>query len=358
MTSTLNDHTALVVAENEPRYPSVQRDAPSRFKKKSNLLKVLSLSEVAAYPNFSSRGSREGLMADPLSIIGGIETCANIALLIYNTGKTIHDFPDDVEEIWQDFNADRILLQRYLDFFKDHEQDIAEDIVDSIGGMTPRLETSLREVARKLGQNKDGGMARRLGWPLVKGKLQSAQASLRKWVNTTHLILQRLPQVPLLNDLERRFTSSSFNASYRFYGALLSNLEMKQKRLAGECLTLQQMSDQLEKPEGPFTLNSNRIRSDLIAVPQRRLGNLKHIGKIELEVARLVDALQESVAKDMHIPRALSYFKRLGQAGNPLSVFTFGIAYETPTNIASVRTLSETVSESLTVVSPLNECYA
>ena len=338
-----------MVAENEPEYRSAQLDALSYHTNQSNLLKYCSPTlESATYITLVRRGRRGSIMADPLSIIGGIETCANIALFIYNTGKTIHDFPDDVEEIWQDFNADRLLLQRYLDFFRDHEQDVADDIVDSIGDMTPRLETALREVARKLGHNKDGGLARRLGWPLVKGKLQSAQASLRKWVNTTHLILQRLPQDPLLNDLERRFTSSSFNANYRFYGALLQNLEMKQRRLADEGLTLQQMGNHLEKPEGPSTLNANCIRSDLIAVPQRRLGSFEHINRIELEVARLVDALQESVAKDMHIPRAVSYFKRLGRAGNPLSVFTFGIAYETPTNIASVKTLNETVSGSLT----------
>ena len=85
---------------------------------------------------------------------------------------------------------------------------------------------------------------------------------------------------------------------------------MKQRRLADEGLTLQQMGNQLEKPERPSTLNSNCIRSDLIAVPQRRVGSVEHIDRIELEVARLVDALQESVAKDMHIPRAVSYFKR------------------------------------------------
>lgn len=282
-------------------------------------------------------------MPEPLAVIEGVKVCADIAQMIYNICKDIHNFPQDVERIWQDFKVDRLVLQRYLDFFNDHERDVAEDIVDSISGITPTLQTALEDVARKLAHNQDGGIVRRLGWTFIKSKLETAELSLRKWVKITHLVLQALPQDPLRNDLERRFTSAQFSASHHYFGALLANLKMKERRLESSNASLGELRKRFAIDEPQSVDRNTRLRPDLIPIPKAFWGRQEEIDKAELEVAKLTSVLHESAARDMHIPSARSYFKQTLQSGNPQSVSSLAVVYETPDDLKSILTLEETI---------------
>ena len=280
---------------------------------------------------------------DPLTILGGIQTCASLAQGLYDLVQTIRHYTEDADDLILNFEYDNLMLENFIEFFKEHEQDIALNVRTLVSKATKSLEAKLDDTYKRLALHRHNNFRGRATWVLTKSKLTEAVQDHTKWVTQMNLLLANLPK-QLLANLFNKFASDEYGEGEHPLSALLANVEMRKQRLQNMHASLAVFAA-LKRDDPGYGDTTKIIRPDIIPVPQAFLNKESETAEVELEVARLTSVLQIAEAEAMHTPKALAYFPRMAEVGGKQRPYQFGIAYDTPRSTACVKSLKAIIQE-------------
>jgi hypothetical protein len=289
-------------------------------------------------------------MADPLSILGAVETSLNFTVLIYTQVKAYIDYKSDAKDLAIRFKDDEQLLRVFLAFFADnkHRLDRASDdfIVDS----TRHLNEMLGSTASDLQKYRPDATFRRFSWGWVKSSLEEAEHALRDWVARLQARFNMLPK-DLRDDLYERMMNPKYEA--KPVRALLNHIVMKKAKL--ESMDEKDKFTLAQKPAPEPEVDAAEIKKqggeleywkDAIPIPEMWLEPkyADWVKELKADVARLAVVLKESEVKVTHIPSATCWY----EVKDGDEVEEFGIAYKIPSSVfkRDTKTLLEAITAS------------
>jgi hypothetical protein len=122
-------------------------------------------------------------MADPLSILGAVETSLNFTVLIYNQVKSFINFKHDALDLAIRFKDDKQLLAVFLAFFQDNKHHLDKEQREYFVDSTGHLNETLGSTASDLQKHRPDATFRRVSWGWVKSSLEETEKALRDWVS-------------------------------------------------------------------------------------------------------------------------------------------------------------------------------
>jgi hypothetical protein len=82
-------------------------------------------------------------MADPLAILGAVETCFNLSQTLWNIAVDIRNMQSDHASLSLDYEYDKIVLNKFIDFFRTYQESIDENVRRMMVKLIAELDTDL-----------------------------------------------------------------------------------------------------------------------------------------------------------------------------------------------------------------------
>src|SRR5436305_13267474 len=287
-------------------------------------------------------------MADPLAILGAVETCFNITTAIWNLIKDMKDMKSDHTELTHRFADDCIFLKNLFNYLKPYSDRLSDELRDQMASMTNILNDALSKLKRNIDKHANATILDHFKWPLIKSDMVQAEEYLAHWVRRVNMNLSNLPL-----EVRQPFLEAFANADYKGKSNPSSPLvaaEEMRKRLDNPPSdseynneVLRFRDDSLNNPD-----QKDYFEPDLVPVPAYLAHDTKAVADIERRVVELVAVLSHADTNRMHILKACKYTRYTG--GERKAVFQYGIIYEKPDHVTEALKLKALVQRSKSFV--------
>jgi hypothetical protein len=274
-------------------------------------------------------------MTDPLSIIGALAACYELASLISSNVKSYAKADKDITDLADKLDNDVIVLNHFLDFFRIHNEYFRSRNEDGhLDRVVDNLRTRLQKTARKVEKLGNAGPLDRIRWLGIRSDVIAAEDEIYQWSQRFTTRLATLPD-SMKQELVRSVQKESLTIDESPVAGLAALLKMKQN-VASAARSDDTALLHLEKPE-PLnpnpTLGTQGYHIEYLNVPTSAEANPARLKEIKLEVAKLADTLQGAGPSQIHILEAYGFFET-GTRETP-----FGMAYCLPGGLEELTNL-------------------
>jgi hypothetical protein len=278
-------------------------------------------------------------MADPLSIIGALAACYELASLISSNIKSYAKADTDIVILADKLDNDVIVLNHFLDFFRIHNEYFRSRNEDGhLDRVDDNLRTRLQKTARKVEKLANAGPLDRIRWLGIRSDVIAAEDEIYQWSQRFSARLATLPD-SMKQELVRSVQKESLKIDESPVAGLAALLKMKQN-VASAARSDERALLRLEKPE-PLnpTIGAQGYYIEYLNVPTSAEANPTRLKEIKLEVAKLADTLQGAGPSQIHILEAYGFFET-GTRETP-----FGIAYCLPGGLEELTNLHKLLEQ-------------
>ena len=290
-------------------------------------------------------------MVDPLTVLSAIDTSLSLAKELWAFAQDIKDFKTDHADLVIKFEYREAVLEKFIAFFSERQSDIDEKVRSALIGVTKVLNKKLEDLKKGVEARKRGNVLDHFVWHFVKDSLNTADRDLAEWTKEMHDIFSSLPQ-EMRDLLAHKFVSQTYWGRKKALRAILASDSMRAKvqqpdteERVQELLNLRDKTGKLgTQPDDKYF-----SEPDIIIVPDEYL-YVSENREIEVEVAKLVDVLSDTLAQEMHLPKAYQYFaSKKGGPGTDEkeAVWRYGIVYEKPSYVKKTCKLKDMIKRSV-----------
>jgi hypothetical protein len=289
-------------------------------------------------------------MADPLSILGAVETCFSLAKEIWEFAEDVKNQQSDHAELDLNYEYDTIFLQKFIEYFKAYQNNIADHIRRYMVRLTAALNVKLAELKSKLVKRAEGNLMDRALWHFVKSGMIATEADLAKWLSKFNMVLSNLPE-QLRQPLLESFTSADYGTRINPLSPLVAAEEMR--KILKTLSTDDQMRLWLEnlRDDKLAVGGKGYFEPDIAVVPKYFWHDEEYSKQIHEQVAKLVAMLSHAETDKMHILKAYKYFAKKTTVEGKEVTLRYGIVYQKPKEINAVITLKQLIKEPTQFVS-------